>query len=106
MSLEIAQVQAELEVQLEATRRRINRGIVVVALVPLVLAMALVTALALGDIGILVGAVFGIGYTLIGTIAGIAMIAGGAVEHRHISKQLREVDPANLLPAARVVIRD
>ncbi len=106
MSLEIAQVQAELATQLEATRRRINRGIVVVALVPLVLAMALVIALALGDIGILVGVVFGVGYTLIGTVAGIAMIAGGAVEHRRISKQLREVDPANLLPAARVVVRD
>lgn len=106
MTLEIAQVQAELEVQLEATRRRINRGIVVIAMVPLVLAMSLVTALALGNVGLLVGLVFGVGYLLVGTIAGIAMIAGGAVEHRHISKQLREVDPAHLLPAARVIVRD
>lgn len=106
MSVDLARVQAELEVQLEGARRKINRGIVVVALVPLVIAMALVCALALGDVGILVSVVFGLGYTLIGTVAGAAMIAGGAVEHRRISKELREVDPAHLLPAARVVVRD
>lgn len=106
MSVELARVQAELEVQLEGARRKINRGIVVIALVPLVIAMALVCALALGDVGILVSIVFGLGYTLIGTVAGVAMIAGGAVEHRRISKELRDVDPAHLLPAARVVVRD
>jgi hypothetical protein len=102
---EVAVVRAELSRQQEDARTRINRGIVLVAVVPLVILIAVFAAVQLGGLGMLVSLLSAVAYTLIGTIGGVAMIASGAVDHRRISKQLDDYVNVRQLPAARVVIR-
>lgn len=86
-------------------RRTIDRGVVLLALVPVVIAIVLVVVLAFG-----VGSSFSLlllagAYTLIGTIGGIAMVASGGAESRRLGRELRAIDERRQLPAARVVKR-
>jgi hypothetical protein len=105
LALEVAVVRAELSRQQDDARTRINRGIVLVAVVPLVILISVFAAVQLGGLGMLVSLLSAVAYTLIGTIGGVAMIASGAVDHRRIGKQLDDYVNVRQLPAARVVIR-
>jgi hypothetical protein len=86
-------------------RQTIDRGVLLLALVPVVLAIMLVVVLAFG-----VGSSFSLlllagAYTLIGGIGGISMIASGSTESRRLGRELRAIDERRQLPAARVVKR-
>lgn len=99
-------VRAELVRQQEDARVTINRGIVLVAMVPLVILGAIFAAISVGSATAAVVAVLGAGaYAFVGAIGGIAMMTSGAVEHRRIARQLREIDEPRQLPAARLVVR-
>lgn len=99
-------VRAELERQQQDARGTINRGVILLALVPLVILGALGVAVGIGSVTAAVLALLGAAtYALIGSIGGLAMIASGAVDHRRISKLLRDIDEPRQLPAARIVIR-
>ncbi len=98
-------MRSELQRQQEDARTRINRGIVMIAVVPLVIVVAVLIAIQLGGLGLLVSLLSAVAYTLIGTVGGVAMIAAGAVEHRRIGKQLHDYDHVRQLPEARLVIR-
>jgi uncharacterized membrane protein HdeD (DUF308 family) len=98
-------VRAELvRTQLEA-RTTIHRGVALIAAVPLVLIAGILAALALGGFSAFMSILLAGTYMLIGGIAGIASIAAGLAEHRRSARQLRELDAARQLPAARIVIR-
>jgi len=99
-------VRAELARQQEAARVTINRGIVVLAMVPLVLLAAAFAAIAINSATAVLLAILGAGaYVFVGAIGGIALITSGAIEHRRIAKQLRAIDEPRQLPAARLVVR-
>jgi hypothetical protein len=99
-------VKAELVRQQQDARGTINRGIVMLAMIPLVILGAIGAAFAIGSTTGTVLALLGaVAYALLGGIGGIAMLASGAVEHRLITKQLREIDQPRQLPAARVIVR-
>jgi hypothetical protein len=102
---ELTVVREELERQREDARAKINRGIVMIAVVPLVILIAVIAAIQLGGLGLLVSLLSAVAYTLIGTVGGVAMIASGAVEHRRAGKQLDDYVNVRQLPEARVVIR-
>jgi hypothetical protein len=98
-------VRAELARQKDEARTKINRGIVLIAVVPLVILVAVFGAIVFGEIGLLIALVSAVAYTLVGTLGGFVMIAAGAAEHRRIGKQLEDYENVRQLPAARVVIR-
>ena len=99
-------MRAELVRQQQEARGTINRGIVMIALVPLVILGAIGVAIGIGSVTAAVLALLGAGtYALIGSIGGLAMLASGAVEHRRVGKMLRDIDEPRQLPAARVVLR-
>jgi hypothetical protein len=99
-------VRAELSRQQDEASKKVTRGVVLIAVVPLViLAAVLLASVFEGAFGLVVPLLSAVAYTLIGTVGGVAMIAAGAVESRRIGKQLDDYDNVRQLPAARVVIR-
>ena len=91
--------------QLDA-RSTISRGIVLLALVPLVILVAIGLAVGIGSVTAAVLALLGAAtYALVGSIGGLAMMTSGAVESRRITKMLRDIDDPRRLPAARVIVR-
>jgi hypothetical protein len=99
-------VRQELGKQQESARVTLNRGIVLLALVPLVIILAVVGALLIETLGAVMLAVCGGAlYCLVAGIGGIAMITSGAVELRRVNRELEALDEPYRLPAARVVVR-
>ncbi len=96
----------DVEMRRRAALQRILGGLFLFALVPVGLAFTSLLASLPGELALVAALKLGVASTLICPIAGASMIVGGAVEHRRISKQLREMDPARLLPAARLVVRE
>jgi hypothetical protein len=103
---QIQTVRAELARQADEARKKINRGVIMIAVVPLVIIVALTMASLFGGVlGLVVPLLSAVAYTLIGTVGGVAMIAAGVVDQRRAGKQLDDYDNVRQLPAARVVIR-
>jgi hypothetical protein len=98
-------VRAELARLQEEARVSIRRGVVLIAVVPLVLIASVIAALMLGGFGAFLSILLAATYMLIGSIAGMASIAGGVAEHRRSARKLRELDAMRQLPEARVVVR-
>ena len=99
-------LRAELVSAQQDARGSIHRGVIMLALVPLVLLGAVGIAIGLGSTTATVLAILGAAtYTLIGSIGGLAMLTSGAFEHRRLTKELRAIDAPRQLPAARVVVR-
>jgi hypothetical protein len=105
LALEVAAMRAELLRQQEDARKKVYRGIVMIALVPLVIILSLLVALQFGGLALLVALLSGAAYTLIGSVGGIVMIGSGAVEHRRVGKQLHDYEHVRRLPEARIVVR-
>jgi hypothetical protein len=99
-------VRGELVRQQQDARATIHRGVVMLAMVPLTILGAIVLALTVHSVTATVLAFLGTAaYALIGSIGGLAMMTSGAVDHRRIGKQLRDLDAPRQLPTARVVVR-
>lgn len=99
-------VRSELVRQQQDARATINRGVMMLAMVPLTILGAIVLALTVHSVTATVIAFLGAAtYALIGSIGGLALMTSGAVDHRRMGKQLRELDAPRQLPAARVVVR-
>lgn len=99
-------VRSELVRQQREARAVINRGMVMLAIVPLSFLGAIVLALTVQSVTATVLAFLGAAtYALVGCIGGLAMMTSGAVDHRRLGKQLRELDAPHQLPPARVVMR-
>jgi hypothetical protein len=103
VSDDVVIVRRELERQQDDARVTIRRGIVLIGLVPLVLAVAIFSAFSLGGMAALMALLCGGAYMLIGTIAGLATLTGGLVDHRRVTRELCDYDRARQLPVARVV---
>lgn len=101
-----AEAEVQLELQHQAARKTINRGIFMLAMVPVSVVFGVIVALGIGNTTVaIVALVSAFMYSLIGGIGGIGMILAGSFEHRRVGKELRELTDARLLPVARVVIR-
>ncbi len=99
-------LRAELVRAQQDARSTIHRGVLLIALVPLVLLGAVCIGIGLGSTAATVLAILGAAtYTLIGSIGGLAALTAGAFEHRRITKELRAIDAPRQLPAARVIMR-
>jgi hypothetical protein len=97
----IASLREKLNRERYDARTQISSGVLMIALVPLVVMASVWFAGQSGDLGALVALLVAPAYTLIGTVGGAAMIAGGAIEHHRLGNQLD--DCVHTLPAARIV---
>ena len=98
-----------LRADLVRTRERAGttcqRGILLVALIPLILGASVIAAFLLGPVaGLLLFLLAGI-YTLVGGLAGMGLFVVGIVDRRHSTQELKALDALRMLPAARVVRR-
>lgn len=75
------------------------------ASVPIVVIGAVLGAFVLPGWAGFLGVVLAGVYTLVGGIAGFAVIVSGLAEHRQSARQLRGLDDLRKLPEARVVLR-
>lgn len=98
MRLKLLRAQAD-------ARHSIDRGVVMLAMVPIAVVGGLFAALILGIIGGLVAVVLALAYAMIGGIGGIAMIVTGTMAFRHTRRELAKLGEPLQLPAARVIIR-
>lgn len=80
-----------------------QRGLFLVALVPLLLSGAVIALFGLGGLYGALAVIFAGLYAFVGGLAGVGMLAGGVAGHRHSAKQLKALDALYQLPAARVV---
>jgi hypothetical protein len=99
-------VRFEVEQRRRAAAQRVLGGLFLIALVPVGLAFTSLLASLPGELALVAALKIGAASVLICPVAGASMILGGTLEHRRSSKQLRETDPARLLPAARAVVRE
>jgi predicted Co/Zn/Cd cation transporter (cation efflux family) len=100
------ELRDELTRQQELARRTINRGIVTLAVIPIVLVAALAFVSAIDTLGgLLVSLALAGLYTLISGLVGLGMITSGGVTLRRLNKELRAIDEPHQLPVARVVDR-
>jgi len=86
-------------------RQTIDRGVLLLALVPVVAAIVIVFVLAFGVSSTFFLLLLAGAYTLVGGIGGIALIASGGTQSRRLGRELRAIDERRQLPAARVVKR-
>lgn len=98
-------VRTELVRLQEEARVSIRRGVVLIAVVPVVLIASAIAATVVGGFGAFLSLLAAATYMLIGSIAGMASIAGGVAEHRRSARKLRELDARRQLPPARLVVR-
>jgi hypothetical protein len=86
-------------------RQTFDRGVLLLALVPVIATIVLVFVLAFGASSTFFLMLLAGAYALVGGIGGIAMIASGGTQSRRLGRQLRAIDERRQLPAARVVKR-
>jgi hypothetical protein len=89
----------------DEARSTIHRGVMLIAFIPILAVVALITAFVINPIVAVMGFIVTAAYGLIGGIGGIAVIAAGITDHRKATKELRAFDAPRQLPAARVVVR-
>ena len=93
----------ELEWRRSAAAQRVRVGALLLAHVPVGVMLAAVLASFPGELAMVAALMIGGAAVVIGPIAGLSMVVGGAVEHRRLARPLT---PTYLLPAARIVVRE
>jgi hypothetical protein len=86
-------------------RGTIHRGVMLIALIPIMLLAAVLAAVVIGPLGAVMAFIIAAAYALVGSIGGIAAIAAGVTDHRKATKELRAFDAPRQLPMARLVQR-
>ncbi|HSD90638.1 MAG TPA: hypothetical protein VLB44_24105 [Kofleriaceae bacterium] len=86
-------------------RQTLDRGVLLLGLVPVVASVVLVFVLAFGASSMFFLLILAGAYTLVGGVGGIALIASGGTLSRRLGRELRAIDERRQLPAARVVKR-
>jgi hypothetical protein len=102
---EIAIVRSELVRQQKDARSTIYRGVLLIAMVPVVVVVAVITALFLGGVPSVIAILAGAVYALIGGVAGVGTIIAGGLEYRRLGKQVHDYDHVRHLPEARLIER-
>jgi len=82
-----------------------NRGLKLLASVPLVAIAGFLLAMSTSGVPSIVLVVIGGVYTLVGGMGGLVMIAAGSAQCHNVSARLEALDVARQLPEARVVVR-
>lgn len=98
-------LRAELVRTQQDARALIQRGVIMIALVPALLAVGVVGLLSLSSYPGVITLLAAAGYALFGGIGGLAATAAGLADHRRSTKELRAFDASYTLPEARLVRR-
>jgi hypothetical protein len=86
------------------SRATIYRGVTLLALVPVVVIAAAISAAVIGPVGIF-ALILAAAYGLVGGIGGVATIVAGVSGHRKARRELRAFDAPRQLPVARLLER-
>jgi hypothetical protein len=86
-------------------RGTIHRGVLLIAMIPILGVAALLAAFVIGPFGAVMAFIIAVAYGLVGGIGGLAAIAAGLTDHRKATRELRAFDAPRQLPVARVVHR-
>jgi len=86
-------------------RVTIHRGVMLIALIPIILIAAVLAAFAIGPLAAVMAFIVAAAYGLVGGVGGLAAIAAGMTDHRKATRELRAFDAPRQLPQARLVQR-